>query len=352
MIFFFNTLSYGFVCGGNSSSALHTDQSANSSNTLQLNASSLKNPNNWVTDFGASKYLISSSLITCSGYASGSTTGDAKLAKFYTFENSNIKEDYVWHGLYQYYKIKGTSNDFLDNNAYIAFWYMDNRDSPSRYFLSSTGVPIQNISNPSYTQGMKFNEFRILFTVAPTEPITNVPVKIGTLEMQIKEKGTENLATAKQAVQIYLNVSPILLKTCEVSNQTVNLPIVKTTDFTNSEAGSKDFKLTAKCPGYGLNGALQDRELTAIITDNYDIYNTSFILSNNNKDSNVGIKIQDADLNRAVYSGQEFKFGTISSTVIDKSVTKNFKASYYVNDNKPAKAGTVNSEAIISVTYP
>lgn len=349
----FNTICYALICTGNPASALHPDNAPNFNNTIELDASSSTNPVNWSQDLGSGKYFISSLLISCTGIASSTQTqAEEKNSTFNAYKNSNISTEYKFKNLLQYYKIKGTSSPFLNDNAYIAFWYMDNRDYPERLFLSTQNFRIENSSNRSFTQGIKFNEVRLLFDRAPTilessDLITNIPINIGTLTTKLKETKESPEVTTEQIVRLYLNVVPMKIKTCSVENQTVKLSPIQSNALGNagSVGGKVNFTLTATCPSSGVN-----RILNAFFIDNYDPSNTASILKNIDQ-SNVGIQILNESTPIAL--GTQFKFGeTVSlGNLSTTKATKSFGAQYYKLNNNTTIAGPVRSEAVITVIY-
>lgn len=344
LLVFSTKIHAAFVCEGQLSSSLHADRPSTISNTVSINAN-----NNTIYDF-YSYQMSSKDLIKCKTTLN-LTYGYGKISRFDPFSaNSNIdgsKSITADNSGYAFYKLKNTGNEFLDTYAYISFWYNDELT----YWLGSSNKII-NTNLINFGQNVNITQIRFYFTATPTIQIQNVPINIGALTVTMRDS-TQILggfeATATQGAKIWLNVSPTPIKTCEIDNQTVTLPTIASSALNGAgtEAGATPFTVIAKCNPRGAT-----RVLTGIMIDNNQLDNTSYILKNTNNTSNVGIKVQDTDLNRPIYYNTEFSFGTTDNSNTYVFMTKNFKASYYKASANHANAGAVNAQAIISVSYP
>lgn len=344
-----------FLCEGQRSSALHPSQLANTGNSLEIDGGNRSGT--WTSDFGAGKYLSSFDLIKCRSTTSLNLSyGSSKTASYNAFASGSMidqNQDISLSGL-KYFKLVNTNNAFLNNYAYISFFYVGANIGGSRYWLNYPDYLIQSEST-NLSQGVRFNEIRFLFTGVPTQPILNIPLNIGALTVSMKESlSSSKFTTTSQSVQIWLNISAAPLKTCTIQNQTVQLPIILTSDFNVGVAGTankgdKSFTITANCKSLG-----QSLPLTAKFIDNYDIQNSSSVLKNSNTNSNIGIKIyNDSQSDKSEISlNSNFTFGTTQATQNEQTLNRSFKAVYFKNDTNTAIAGLVNSQSIISINYP
>ncbi|QIO10237.1 fimbrial protein [Acinetobacter lanii] len=344
---FCSTTHAKLTCQGQLSSYLHADRSPHIYNTFSVDMN-YKDSHN-IYDF-YSYEIKSKNLINCTSDL-GVSTGVGKISKFNAFAgNSNIdsSRSTSFDGTgYLFFKIKNTGNEFIDNHAYISFWF---KDDLTAWLGTKDFIINSNLIN--FGQDLNITQVRFYFTDIPTTSIHNIPINIGVLTVNMRDRtaalgGSE--VTISQETKIWLNVNPAPIKTCEIDNQTVTLPSIPdiALNGAGAEAGATAFSVVAKCNPQGVA-----RTLTGMMIDNNQVDNTSFVLKNTNTESNVGIKVQDTDLNRPVYYNAGFNFGTTTNSKTYVFITKNFRASYYKLSSDPTLAGLVNSQAIISVSYP
>ncbi|MEB3754357.1 fimbrial protein [Acinetobacter sp. MD2(2019)] len=363
--------------GGNAASKLHPSNTR-AAVDQNLNSGDVKNI---LTPEQQS--IVGSSLIKCNIRKYNGVDGQqqmlagTKTATFNPFFNSNISSNMqkTFNGK-SYYKIVNTSNKFINDYAYIYFSYSDNTAKAPEYTLNEPNGNIRTLD--TYTQGLKIHNLSIAFDKAPIQPITNVPIKIGSLDVawtrqepnqkyydingtikpdQSSQQDASFTTSATQVAQIRLNITPYSLKTCNVNSPNVVLPTMSTHTLKNvgDTAGKTNFTVKATC-----TSGLENTLLYSTIVDNQDVGSSQIekaskgVLINAETPSaskNVAIQIFDAKTNMPVTLGVETEFGTTSQDKDNPIASRGYYAKYYKLDSANTSAGTLNSTATVTVMY-
>lgn len=284
---------------------------------------------------------------------------------FFDFIGSNINlSQTTSYSNTTYYKIVNTGNAYIDKYGYISFdlQYSRNSSGPlgaQTYTKSLTtdviGEKIYFFTNEamtgnyyeSATQGVTILNLKFYFKAAPDTNVTQTVI-LGAIDLMVSPN-TNNIPSfiGRKNIQVSLNISPLVGKTCSIYSPIVNLPTVITHSLTKigEEVGRTNFSITTTCSG------LSNMPLFYTMLDNADLTNNSNVLINtNDANNNVGIKVYNSETNTSIFYNNEYSFGTLGPS-FTASLTKNFYATYYKRDNNPVSAGDVNSQATILVVY-
>lgn len=342
------------TCFGNSQSELHPSSAPNVNTNTEKIASS-----KWLISssvyFTAVTSMSSNVLIDCrGGVANKPATALNKVATFDVLKGSNIINEYR-NSTGIYYKIKGTSNHFLNDHAYIRFLFSD-IDLTNLSDIQILRNQITNVvSGGTYVQGIKFTGITFLFDAAPSQRITNFPINIGTLSLSLNEPDGSSPTTYEQVVRLFIDIEPRKITTCSLTDQSINLDRINTSDFASvnvTEKGKKTFTIRANC---GNSTLLASTLLNAIIMDNNDLSNISEVLSNTSQNNNIGFKIYESGTTNAIKLQQEFTFGKTQSYSLGTSqyyAEKSFDVKYHrIISGQSISAGKVSAQAMISVFY-
>lgn len=354
LILVYSKTNAALTCVGNPQSELHPSSAPNTStNTEKISSSK------WISSislyFTAITSMTSNILIDCRGDINNRPNNALnKIATFDVLKGSNIINEYR-NSSGIYYKIKGTANHFLNDHAYIRFLFSDTGGIPLIDIQNLRGEINNSESGASYTQGIKFSGITFLFDAAPSQRIINFPINIGTLTVTLKEPDSEIPTTYEQIVRLFVDIEPRSTTTCSVTDQNIILDNISTSDLAISdvtEQGKKTFIIRANC---GSSALLANKPLNAIFMDNYNINNISEVLSNTSSNNNIGFSIYESGTSTAVKLQKEFKFGNTqpySYGTTQYYAEKTFDVKYRrIIQSQPISAGTVSSQAIVSIFY-
>ncbi|NHC03427.1 fimbrial protein [Acinetobacter sp. 187] len=337
-MFILNIQTHAYVsCSNNSNSQLYP---GNIGNHISFNI--ISSSNTFRYQHGSD--LVSDALISCQLDAANYKN---RTSNFYPFISSNISNtDPKTLGLKIFSKISNTSSVFLNQHAWIYFFYKDPLSTGLGRWIGTADAPlyISTSSSKVPSQGILLYDFEIYLDEIPTQKIENVTVKLGKLTTYVSDNSTSKLYEAFP--QIILNMTPNLAKTCNVSNANVQLPTILTSKLNNigDQAELRDFSIVVNC-----TSDLKNTALSFSLNDNFLPTNTTDVISNDNSESNVGIRMYDALSNQPIKMTQVLPFGTLDS--VSSAITKNFYARYYKHNSLPTVAGTVNSQVTLTISY-
>ncbi len=279
--------------------------------------------------------------------------------QFQILGTANISTtDVIDIGERRYFRILKTQNPNAANPPviYIAFSVRDNQDGAWLYRVNNSNLYTM-YRGSSDTRGMRLEDVSILIQGTNLTPgtynISNIILGTYTATGTRFSWGGADVSASKP-ININNLTYTITASTCIIENTNVNLPSMRTSDFSTSgtSVGTKDFSINATC----LNDAV-NTSYSATISDNFapTTTNPNGILVNSipsgSGGSNIKIRLTDTS-NAPIPIGplnlnNKFTFGTLNSS---KSVSKALKASYYA-ETVPVTPGIVKSIATVNLIY-
>ena len=279
--------------------------------------------------------------------------------QFQILGTANISTtDVIDIGERRYFRILKTQNPNAANPPviYIAFSVRDNQDGAWLYRVNNSNLYTM-YTGSSDTRGMRLEDVSILIQGTNLTPgtynISNIILGTYTATGTRFSWGGADVSASKP-ININNLTYTITASTCIIENTNVNLPSMRTSDFSTSgtSVGTKDFSINATC----LNDAV-NTSYSATISDNFapTTTNPNGILVNSipsgSGGSNIKIRLTDTS-NAPIPIGplnlnNKFTFGTLKSS---KIVSKALKASYYA-ETVPVTPGIVKSIATVNLIY-
>ncbi|SDC09949.1 fimbrial protein [Acinetobacter boissieri] len=327
----------------------HADDCTISSGNLRGGSVSPTNAASTTHVYTAST-ITHASIISCLSKTNNTYSGTVTTTLTLAGSNIDSSSSVTNNGM-TYYKIVNTGNEFVDNFAYVYFSATDNNTAGT----PSTTLPSMVSNGNSWTmyssatgratQGLKLTP-TFYFSKVPTSSISQ-NIIWGTLNFSVVYNGT----TYNNAPTLYttINFTPVSTKTCSVADASVTLPTtnISALSTSGSDAGRTGFTITATC-----SSGLASTSMTGVMLDANNVSNSTYLLSNTGTATDVSVKLYDTS-NTAIPlggSGSSFTFGTTSSSTTP-TVSKSFYAVYHRNGSTTLAAGTVKSQATLSLFY-